>query len=231
MLTAQKERDNCATAQRAKHNSGLMRFATAQLAMVGWLAMTLPSTAQFYSSNNYYAYPYSYLSSSDFRACASRLVGVKLPIPATATACAQALSPQNLSRCVVDIKNHTNNTAVDALATCRQARRPTELADCVVNISRSTSRRADPADLSYCGNSLLPARFADCVVGLRRSLNLGTPTLALDTCISATDQLFDLSPTFVPQNGTASIPYPAPVTAPQNLSPTTPSNPVTPGGQ
>jgi len=233
------------TAQRAELIiSGSMRFATIQLAIASWLAMTLPSAAQnaFITSGqskNYYAYPYSYLSAGDYRDCAARLLRVKVPAPAAATACSQALSPQNLSRCVIDIKDKTNNTAVDALNTCRQARRPTEVSNCVVGVSRSSSRRADPADLIYCGSTLLPGRFADCVVGLRRSLNFSVPTLALDTCISATDQLLDLSPNFVPQNGTPPIPYPTPTSLPQYPTqpvqpaptPAVPTNPNNPGSQ
>jgi hypothetical protein len=241
MPTAREKGDGLTTAQRTELIiSGSMRFATIQLAIASWLAMTLPSAAQYAfitsgQSKNYFAYPYSYLSAGDYRDCAARLLRVKVPAPAAATACSQALSPRSLSRCVIDIKDKTNNTAVDALNTCRQARRPTEVSDCVVGVSRSTSRKADPADLIYCGSTLLPGRFADCVVGLRRSLNFSVPTLALDTCISATDQLLDLSPNFVPQNGTPPIPYPTPTTnAPpypsQPIQPApTPAIPSTPG--
>lgn len=221
-------RGNMPTARgkRGRIVSGFMGLVTMPLTIAGWSSMTLPSAAQIfadYSSRNYYAYPYSYLSPKDYRDCSARLLKVRVPAPAVATACAQTLSPENLSKCVVDIKDKTNNTALDALNTCSQARRPTEVADCVVGISQSSSRKADPADLAYCGSSLLPGRFADCVVGLRRSLNFAIPTLALDTCISATDQLLDVSPNFVPQNGTPAIPFPTPTTIP-----TSPTQPVQP---
>jgi|GEM_PF-6626252 len=224
MLVRERSSMPSAREKRERIVSGLMGLVTIPLSVAGWSSITLPSAAQLipdYSSRNYYAYPYSYLSPKDYRDCSSRLLKVKVPAPAVAVACAQTLSPENLSRCVVNIKNKTNNDALDALNTCSQARRPTEVADCVVGISQSTNRKADPADLAYCGNSLLPGRFADCVVGLRRSLNFATPTLALDTCISATDQLLDLSPNFVPQNGTPPIPLPSQNTLP--LSPTQPA--------
>lgn len=215
-----------ARAKRKRIFSGFMGLATMPLAIAAWSLTSLPSAAQFfpsYSSRNYYAYPYSYLSPTDYRHCAARLLRVRVPAPVVATACAQTLSPENLSKCVVDIKDKTNNNALDALNICSQARRPTELADCVVGISQSTNKRADPADLTYCGSSLQPSRFADCVVGLRRSLNFAIPTLALDTCISATDQLLNVAPNFVPQNGTPPISSTTPTT-----SPGSPNQPVQP---
>lgn len=226
MLT--RKRGNMLTVREKRRHSGFIHFVASQLAVIGWLATsTLPSTAQ--TSKEYYAYPYSYLSASDFRVCASRLLSVKLPPPAAAAACSQALDPRSLSKCVVDINKNTRDSAISALDTCRQARRPTEVSNCVVGISRSSYRQADPADLAYCGRTLLPGRFADCVVGLRRSLNFSTPALALDTCISATDQIYDLSPNFVPQNGTPSIPSPILTPLPSgNFSPNGDVSPITP---
>jgi hypothetical protein len=255
MPTARKKRE--------RNVSGLIRCATTQLAVAAGLA-TLGSSADAAYNLNYY--PYSYLSPGDFRACAGRLLKEKISPDAAAAACSETLDPRVFSSCVVDIKRKTTLTAVDAFTACRQARRPNEVASCVIGISRNSGGKADPAAANYCGNSLLPVRFADCVVGLRRASKY-VPTQAMDYCSSATDQLFDLSPTFVPQNGTPSIPYPTeneiqgtpsnsypapggtqnltPSNAyptqggPQNLTPpsqsiptpSTPNNPVNPGGR
>ncbi len=225
MSTVQEKRD--------RNVSGLIRFATTQLAVAGWLAMTISSADAAYDLNHY---PYSYLDSTDFRVCASRLLSVKISPDVAATTCSGALRPRSISSCVVDIKRRTTVAAEDALNTCQQARRPEELASCVVGISRNSQRKADPAALNYCGRTLLPVRFGDCVVGLRRASKLD-PLQAMNSCINATDRLLDLSPTFVPQNGTPSIPYQLP-NLPQNgtlpnqsiTSPTGPQNGTLPGG-
>lgn len=188
--------------QKRDRNSGLVRFATTQVAVVGWLAMTISSAQAAYDLNYY---PFSYLNAEDFRACAARLLSVNISPSAAASACSQALRPRSVSSCVVDIKRQTSITAVDALATCTQARRPSEVASCVVGISRSSKGQADPTALNYCGRTLLPVRFGDCVVGLRSATDIA-PTQAMNSCINATDLLFDLAPNFIPQNGTPAIP-------------------------
>ncbi len=223
MLTLKSGNMPTAREKRERNVHGLIRFATTQLAVAGWLAMTVSSADAAYNLNYY---PYAYISPSDFRACAARLLSVKISPDMAAASCSGAINPRVLSSCVIDIKRKTTIAAVDALNTCRQARQPNEVASCVVGISRNIGGKAAPSELNYCGSSLLPVRFADCVVGLRRASNFA-PTQAMDYCIDATDQLFDLSPTFVPQNGTPSIPYPT-QGGPQNLTPSIPNQ--TPSG-
>lgn len=226
MLTRRSSDMSTAREKRDRLGSSLIRFATAQLAVASWLAMTLSSADAAYDLNHY---PYSYLDSTDFRVCASRLASVKISPDDAATACAGALRPRSISSCVVSIKRRTSIDAMDALSTCQQARRPDELASCVVGISRNSKGKADPDDLNYCGRTLLPVRFGDCVVGLRRASQLD-PLQAMNSCLNATDRLFDLSPTFVPQNGTPSIPYQLP-TLPQGGTLPNQSSPAQTGPQ
>jgi hypothetical protein len=217
MPTAREKRD--------RYVSGLIRFAATPLAVAGWLAMTLPSTAQ----------GVNYLD-DDFRTCAARLLSVGVSNNEAASACAAALNPGNLSRCVAEIELRTEIAAADALATCRQVRRPEELAGCVVDISRNSEKNAVPGVLDYCGRSLLPERFAECVVGLNRVIEVA-PTRAMETCIDARDPLADIAPGFVPPNQTPLIrPAPPAPAVPQDTTPLVepnpaPTAPANPGGQ
>jgi hypothetical protein len=113
-----------------------------------------------YSSNNSVSYR------NQFRGCTGRLLSVDISAEAAASACAEALRPTDLSKCVIEIERQTEIAAADALSSCRQVRRPDELASCVVGINRN-QEEGIPSVLNYCGRSLLPKRFAECVVGLR----------------------------------------------------------------
>lgn len=234
-------RHRVSTDLRTNRTSRLIHFAATQLAVAGWLAMTLPSTAA--------TIPSSYRN--QYRGCAGRLLSVGISAEAAASACAEALRPKDLSRCVIEIEQQTELAAEDALSSCRQVRRPDELASCVVGISRN-QEEAMPSVLNYCGRSLLPERFAECVVGLRVEADFA-PTDAMETCIDASDPLGDVAPNFVPGNQTPlsepnsappgpeeQIPLiqPAPPTpaVPRDLTPlepdpapTEPTNPVNPG--
>jgi hypothetical protein len=197
--------------------SGLIRFAATQLAVAGWLAMALPSTGA--------TIPSSYRN--QYRGCAGRLLSVGISSEAAASACAAALRPRDLSRCVVEIEQETAIAAEDALATCRQARRANELANCVVGISRNSQEEADQNVLNFCGRSLLPERFAECVVGLRIEADFA-PIAAMESCIAASDPLGNVAPNFVPGNQTPlSEPNSAPI-QPQNQTPLIQPAPPTP---
>ena len=176
--------------------SGLMRLTTVQLAVAGWCLAAVPSMAA--------TTPTSY--ANQYRSCTGRLASVDVSAEAAATACAGALNPVDLSKCVSRIKGQTTLAADEALSYCGQVRRPIELSNCVVGISRNSERAAARSVLDYCGRSLLPENFAECVVGLNREIDIA-PNQALDSCISATDRLpsRDFSPTFVPQNGSPPI--------------------------
>jgi hypothetical protein len=224
--------------EKLERNFGLFRFTAAQVAVFGWLMMSLPSEA---------AVPFG--SENAYLTCTARLQRVTVSPEDAARACALSLDPPNLSRCVADIKRQTSIIAPEALETCRQVRLPRDLSKCVVAISRSSRGEAEPAALDYCGRSLLPSRFAECVVGLRRETDLA-PVPAMDSCIDASDRLpRDLYPNFIPNDApTIQVPQtpltprdlrsgspisnvtPAPLTPPGGAAvPTTPT-PIGPGG-
>jgi len=229
VLTALEKLACVAVAQRAeKKVSGLIRLVATQLAVVGWLGMSLPSQA---------AIPTSYRN--QYRVCAARLLRSGLSGEAVATACAEALRPNDLARCVEQIDRQTEIAAADALATCREVRSPNDLARCVVGISRNTQEQPVPGVLNYCGRSLLPVNFAECVVGLRREIEVA-PNQAMATCISASDRPREFAPSFIPQERLQQPPTSTPIppvqtppiesspapTAPQQQTP--PAQPITP---
>lgn len=169
-------------------NASLIHLAATGLVVTGLLGLSLPSLAVTISTSS---------NSNDYRKCASRLATTGVSAEAAASACAGALNPQDVSRCVGEIEEGTEITAPQALESCQQVRRPIELSSCVVGIS-SNIEGSVPGVLDYCTRSLLPERYAQCVVGLGREINIAPPQ-ALETCISASDRPLDFSPNFVPQ--------------------------------
>ncbi len=197
--------------------SSLICLAAQFLTVPAWLGMTLPSTAA--------TIPTSYRN--QYRSCVGRLLDIDISPEAAASACAAALRPTDLSKCVAKIEQQTAIASQDALATCRQVRRPNELANCVVGISRNIEEDAIGSVLNYCGRSLLPERYAECVVGLRIEADF-TPTDAMNSCIDASDRLGAVSPTFIPENQTPlSEPTSTPI-APENQTPLIQPAPTTP---
>ncbi len=163
-----------------------IRVTAPVLAIAGWLVTIAPAMTAPVSYNN------------DYRACASRLLSVKVSPEAASEGCATALHPSELSACVLKISQQAKIGGLDALNGCKQARRPEELATCVVGLSQNTEEATKPAILTYCGRSLLPVRFADCVLGLRSEIK-STVTQALDTCIDGSDGMSSVTtPTSAP---------------------------------
>lgn len=202
---------------KSNHPISSLICLAAQLTVPAWLAMTLPSTAA--------TIPTSYRN--QYRSCVGRLLDVGISPEAAASACAAALRPTDLSKCVAKIEQQTAIASQDALATCTQVRRPNELANCVVGISRNAEEDTVGSILNYCGRSLLPERFAECVVGLRIEADF-TPTDAMNSCIDASDRLGAVSPTFIPENQTPlSEPTSTPI-APENQTPLIQPAPATP---
>jgi hypothetical protein len=184
-----------------------IRLTVPVLAIAGWLATIVPTTAVTASYAN------------DYRVCAARLKSVGITPQVLSQPCATALHPRELSSCVVTIDKQTQIGAVDALSACGKARRPQELATCVVGISNNTQEAVNPAVLNYCGRSLLPVRFAQCVVGLRSEIDVA-PAQILDTCIDGSDSVSGFPPSSAP-----------PTKLPTEFKPTfetnpTPANPV-----
>jgi hypothetical protein len=128
--------------------------------------------------------------------CSRDLAGAKISTPDAASACAQALRPQDLGACVMRIANN-KIAGTDALSVCRQVRRPIEAGNCVVRIRQQASDAAVVDVLDSCRRSLLPERYAECVVGLNRQLKVAGKE-AIDTCLNASDRPSDVLPTFIP---------------------------------
>ena len=155
-----------------------------QLAALGLLATAVPIspasaiTIRFPRSRNHY------------RVCAVELMQAGLGADAAAAACADALHPRDISRCVLQINSKTKIPATEALSSCRRVRRPDELTTCVVNINSKT--KTQPADpllvLDGCRRSLLPEQFAECVIGLSGRLDFPTDRL-IATCLDSRDKV------------------------------------------
>ena len=173
---------------------------------------------------------------NEYQSCTDRLTGVKLDSVSVAQGCAEALHPQDVGTCVVQIVNdksvNSKIVSLDALDACRRVRRPLELATCVTTIHASTetmplSNDGSKLVLDSCRKSLLPERYGRCVVGFRNNpmqktivdTTLTDRTKGLDglnTCLDATDyrkdiKLIPLSDVISPASSTpTSPPYASP---------------------
>lgn len=157
--------------------------------------------------------------------CSRDLSDAKISTTDAASACSQALRPQDLGTCVTRIAND-KIAGTDALSVCRQVRRPIEAGNCVVRIRRQASDAAVVDVLDSCRRSLLPERYAECVVGLNRQLKVAGKE-AINTCLNASDRPNDVLPTFIPAGAEipgASSPVPTPTIPSSTESPA----PITP---
>lgn len=161
------------------------------LTVAGLMAIALPAEA--FMNSRARTNP----RSSDYEACASALVDSGIAAVEAADACADALYPKDLSRCVSRIDANTEIASNDALENCLKVRQPVDLAECVTDIDDIGSNVVGLDVLDYCRRSLLPARFAACVTGLSNGTQLGTNE-ALESCISAGNRLGDVLPSFIP---------------------------------
>ncbi len=71
---------------------------------------------------------------NQFDVCVDQMVGSGVTAEKAGTACADALIPKELSRCVDMIRSRTVIDPNNALAACYRVRRPVDLANCVVDI-------------------------------------------------------------------------------------------------
>ncbi|MBW4657632.1 MAG: hypothetical protein KME15_03085 [Drouetiella hepatica Uher 2000/2452] len=206
-----------------------IRLSVAQLASAGLVATALPASAFFYSTP---ASDTTYRSTSaDYRTCVAQITGAGIVAADAATACAAALYPRDLSKCVTNIDAGTALTSADAIANCTRVRRPVELATCVVDIG-AIDNPTETAPLlnivDHCRRSLLPLRFSACVVGLRSQVDFAT-SAALSNCIAATNRPRNVLPNFMPSGMTSTEPptaQPAPDQLQQAVPETTPSAPT-----
>lgn len=133
-------------------------------------------------------------NSGRFGVCFRRLLRTKISEREAEDACARALEPRELSRCVEDVSDKTPVESRNALQTCFQVRRPLELSTCVVDIYQEQKEIEDVdidtlvsysnLTLDFCRRSLLPQRYSECVVTLSRMSELSPPEV-LETCIDA----------------------------------------------
>lgn len=198
-----------------------LQVCASQLAVAGLIAIAFPiRPAAAYT---------------EFQICAAQLVRFASVSPESASvACAQALHPEEYSRCVVTISLRTPAATNNALAACTRVRRPVELSRCVIDITDRARDSQVPSVLEYCRRSLEPIRFSQCVSGLTREVDFATPK-ALDTCIAAEDFPRQLFPNFVPppssQPTVPTVPNvlpsltPSPVIQPAPVAPTIPVKP------
>lgn len=165
-----------------------------QLATIGLLATILPPmpasaiTIRFPRTKNAY------------RACSVELMGAGLTADAAASACADALHPRDISKCVVQINRKTNIAAVEALGSCQRVRRPLDLATCVVDINtKSRTTTTTPLlVLDQCRRSLLPEQFSECVVGLSRQVDFSLDRL-MNTCLDTREKVSQVDDRPIPK--------------------------------
>lgn len=199
----------------------LFRTCASQLTIAGLFAMAIPCrpAAAF----------------TDYQICAAQLIRYATVSPdAASAACAEALNPKEISRCVVTIGQISTTLKQDALFACTKVRRPVELGRCVFDITNRTQESEANRIIDYCRRSLLPDRFSQCVTGLSREIDSALPR-ALDTCIAAEDFPRNLSPTFAPppppyvDRGSLPLdPSTLPNITPTTTTPKTPTQPNTP---
>ncbi len=152
----------------------LFRFSCLSLTTAGLVALSLPANAAF---NN--------VSSGDYASCAAGLLRAGVSEADAASACAEALHPRDISRCVSDIRSEASAlAAADVLSACRRVRRPNALASCFTDIKSSDNTVALADVLDNCRRSFLPDRFSACVRGLRGEIEFSTAA-AMETCITS----------------------------------------------
>lgn len=195
--------------------SPYFKFCASHLTVASLLALAIPSR------------PAS-AAVTDYQVCAAELLRANIAPELATQACAEALYPKDVSRCVLRISTVTPTISDQALAACRRVRRPVEMANCVFYISNRTQNSEVLSVIDNCRRSLLPVRFAECVIGLNRATDLSSAR-AMETCIGAVDYARDLAPTFVPPPPpNPTLPPNVPETIPNlNFTPVTPT-PLTP---
>lgn len=129
--------------------------------------------------------------------CATDLLEAGLSAEAVAEACAEALHPEQVSSCVLDVTATTDLGAETALTACSQDRRPLEVATCVADIHEFLDVSNSAAVLNNCHRSILPVRYADCVVDVALAAQI-TTTDSMALCIAAGYRPVDVAPSFIP---------------------------------
>jgi hypothetical protein len=78
---------------------------------------------------------------NQFDVCVQQMINHGVTPEKAGTACADALIPKELSRCVSMIRSNTPIHPDDALTACYRVRRPVDLANCVIDIDNALLKR------------------------------------------------------------------------------------------
>ncbi len=195
----------------------IFKFCAGQIAIASLVTLAIPSRP----ANAF----------TDFQICTAQLIRFATVSPDTASiACADALNPKEISRCVVTIAQISPTLKDNALFACTRVRRPVELGRCVFDITNRSRGTEATRIIEYCRRSLLPGRFSECVTGISREVDAGLPR-ALDSCLAAEDFPRNLSPSFAPSPPQSIDPSSVPLdprTLPLNPPATTTPTPRTP---
>jgi hypothetical protein len=182
--------------------SHFIRLTSISLATAGLFSLATPTGALILDFDSS---PRTYPRTADFEKCANNLLDVGISDGDAASACANALHPVSLSRCVIRIQGSTEIIATDALSGCLRVRQPTEMSRCVVRINTEREDAIAMDVLDHCRRSLLPSRFSACVIGLGREISMPTSD-AMSTCIAAYDRPDNLLPNFIPRTNPSEQP-------------------------
>ncbi|HIK44141.1 MAG TPA: hypothetical protein IGR64_04550 [Leptolyngbyaceae cyanobacterium M65_K2018_010] len=128
--------------------------------------------------------------------CTASLIDAGIGLEVATASCAEALHPERVSSCVVDIVAKTAVDPSQALGACSRDRRPDDLATCV-NTIYSTLADTSAADaLNNCRRSILPVRYSDCVIGVAGAAEI-SPSESMAICTVAGYRPENVAPTFI----------------------------------
>ena len=127
--------------------------------------------------------PNSSALAGEIGSCADSLISGGVAKLAAATACSDALEPNNLAACVEQITTEVDVKGIDALDACYRVRRPDELASCVTTVN-SSLEKVETMALDSCRRSLLPERHAECIIDLASFSEISSEE-AMASCIAA----------------------------------------------
>ena len=146
----------------------------------------------------FWIFPNSPADAGEIGSCADSLISSGVAELAAATACSDALQPEDLAACVEDITFDTDVQGIEALNACYRVRRPDELASCVTTIG-SGLEVAPTMALDSCRRSLLPERHAECTVDLAGIAEISGEE-AMTSCIAAQFTPSEVTPERVEEN-------------------------------
>lgn len=129
------------------------------------------------------AIPHDSAVAGSIGSCADSLIASGVAETSAAAACSDALEPNDLADCVVQIGSITDIEGSEALQSCYRVRRPDELASCVTTISGGLEGQPTMA-LDSCTRSLLPERHAECTLDLTGIADISGED-AMKSCLAA----------------------------------------------